>query len=337
MHVSYVHLRGLIFACAAVALSVPCFARAVDDPAANVKFSSMLNKSGQLTPDNVTYLIDHRGELKAWADICMRSLPLSSDIGEIPNPKLLRVISMMAEGDAAEAERLSNKLLTVPAEVAKEVRSRRGEILTKAFLASGDPVMELAGIQAAAKQYPSLLVRAVETGVVEQVYAAVEELGRNKVSAGLSALRTIAENSSNEELQAIAKLAIANIKGDAPPESMVSGDAVATARAFVAHVQTSPEWFTEDELQITLNPVLKSARKMDEKWKDFVANGRDTAEGKQELAKRNQLAETLAQALVRPGESFIVRGARCRVILDGKAATTLYRDMLGRWRLQRNP
>jgi len=327
----------MAFVCFLLLVSLQCFALASDDPQANLKFASMLNKEGDLTPDDIAYLVDHKAELKVWAEVCMRGLPLASDIGEIPNPKLLRVISMMSEGDATEAERLSNKLLSIPAELMKQVHSRKGEILTKAFLASGDPVMELSGIKAAANQYPELLVKALQTGVVEQAYAAIEELGRNKVSDALPMLQQIAGNTSNEELKSIAMLAIASIKGTAPAESKVSSDAVATARAFAAHVQAHPDWFTEDELQFSENPVLSSLQKTDEKWKEFVASGRKTDEGDEKLAERNQLAEVFTQALVRPGESFMLKGDRCSVIVNGQTAATLYRDMLGRWRLQRNP
>ena len=330
-----VRIVSFILACSA-ALLLSCFVDAADNPAANVKFTSMLNKQGDLAPDDLAYLIDRKAELKAWADVCLRNLPIAGDLGDIPNPKLARLIAMVAESDPVEAERLSGKVLNIAAEVIKEVKSRKGEIITKAFLASGEAGMEKAGIQAAGRQYPNLLIRALEMRVVEQVPAAIEELGRNKVAAALPVLRNIAKDDPREDIRAIASLAIACITGDAPAESMVSSDPKATARAYVTHVKANSEWFTDDELQFMLNPVLESARGMRGKWSEFVAGGRNTIEGRKELEKRNQLAANLGDALAYQA-SFTIRGNACSVSVDGRIVTTLYKDMLGRWRLYRNP
>ena len=302
-----------------------------------VRFTTMLNKPIALEPNDLIFLNDHPATLGAWADAMLRALPLAGSSGEIPNPKVVRVLEMLQHGDPERADRIGGRMIAGLAEMLKEVRCRRGETLTKAFLASSDPALEKAGIQAGAKLYPDVLIQALEMGVVDDVSFVLSELGRNKTSVATPALRKIAEAGSNEDIRAIARTALANIRESVPDETLVKSTPVQTARSYVEHVRSNPDWFTDGELEFSLNPILRESHDAQLNWDGFVADGKDTPEGRRELRKRNDLADALERALESPDRTFITAKERCHVALDGKVVITLYRDMLGRWRMQKNP
>ena len=310
---------------------------ATEDFGYGARFATMLNKPGDLETDDLLFLNDHPATLGAWAEATLKTLPLVGPAGEIPNPRIVRLLQMLQHGDPERADRLGGRMIAGLAEMLKEVRCRRGETLTKAFIASTDPALEKAGVQAAAKQYPDVLIRAIEMGVVNDITFAIKELGRNKTSEAAPALRKIADTTSNDELRAIARTALANIRESVPDERLVKSSPILTARSYVEHVRSNPDWFTDNELEFTLNPIIRESHDAQLNWEGFVADGKGTPDGRRELAKRNDLADAFERALKRPDRTFIIVKDRCHVALDGKVVTTLYRDMLGRWRLHRNP
>ena len=323
--------------CIVVVLASPGVLLASEDGSLSVRLAGILNKPSDLQADDVAFLNAHPTATTNWATAMMHSTPFMGAGGEIPNPKLVRLVCMIQEADPDEADRLGAKAITGMAELIKEVKTRRGESLTKALLACGDVTLEKAGISAAARNYPSMLIRALEMGMVDDVAFAVKELGRNKAIGAIPALRSIAESNSSEDVRAIAEMALANIKEEVPDESLVKSDPVATARSYVEHVRHNPDWFTSEELEFTLNPVLRGTKGAEVKWEEFVADGKDTTEGRRELEKRNALADALELALRNPDNTFVAQEAKCHVVLDGKVVATFHKDMMGRWRLYKNP
>ena len=322
--------------CGLVLLVAPLSLQA-EDPALNARFVSILNKSADMDPDDVAFLGEHADAVRTWSDVTLKNIALVGSTGEVPNPKLIRLLRMLQEADPAAAEKVVNKIIAVTGAAIKEARSQRGETLVKAYLASGDSAMVGAGIAAAVVQYPNVLIRALEMGVLDNPTLALQELGRSKVAAALPVLRSIAKNDPREDVRSIANMAIANISNDVPGETLVKADPVATAKAYVEHVRAYPEWFTEEELEWVLNPVLLDTKDSKAKWDEFVATAKDTPEGRKERVKRNELAMALEKALENPDSAFNTRGNKCYVIVEGKVVATFHKDMLGRWRLAKNP
>jgi len=312
-------------------------ATAAADFGYEARFTTMMNKPAALEPNDLIFLNDHPATLGAWADAMLKTLPLVGPSGEIPNAKVVRVLEMLQHGDPEHADRMGNRMIAGLADMLKEVHCRRGETLTKAFLASGDPALEKAGIRAGAKLYPDVLIKALEMGVVDDLPFVIGELGRNKTSVATPALRKIADAGSSEDIRAIARTALANIRESVPTESLVKASPVLTARSYVEHVRGNPDWFTRNEIEFTLNPILRESNDAQLNWDSFVANGKGTPDGRRELEKRNDLADAFERALENSERAFIIVGERCHVALGGKVVATLYRDMLGRWRLQKNP
>ena len=322
--------------CGVMALVSPALL-ASEDGSLNAQLTGILNKPSDLQADDVAFLSAHPAAATTWAAATMRSVPFMAAGGEIPNPKLIRLMRMIQEADPEEADRIGGKAIAGLAELVKEVKTRRGESLTKAFLACGDTTLEKAGISAAARYYPGVLIRGLEMGMVDDVAFAVKELGRNKAIEAIPVLRSMAEHNSSEDVRSIAEMALANIKEEVPDETLVKSDPVASARSYVEHVRKNPDWFTYEELEFTLNPVLRNKRDSQAKWDEFVADGKTTMEGKKELEKRNDLAEALEQALEIPDRTFVIQGDKCHVALEGKIIATFHKDMMGRWRLYKNP
>jgi hypothetical protein len=295
----------------------------------NDRIESILRQPGGLQDNDVAFLMKNSKRLIVFAKRFMEAAGLGGENDALEAAALPKLMRMLEAADSPFARAFEKDIVERLVRIAAEARVDTSRSLCESLLRSDNYSLRAIGMKVLAARYPDPLIKALGSGEIEDQMEAIRHLAMSGAKGAVPVLRKIAEETSDAMLRGMARLAIAKIEGERPPDHFEKSTPQRFAQSFVALVKQNPEEYVKEDMEFWGNPMFDPYR---EQWESYLKSP-DTDKKRAELADRRQAAKWLEEALEEPGKSFVVTGRQCIVSIRGEEVMRLHKDMFGQWRI----